>query len=165
MLVPFRGRCAFRMYMKNKRNKYGLKVLCFCDSKWHYLLHVFLYCREENSPNPQIIEFCNSTKGGVDGFDQKVANYSVNRRTRRLPMAIFYAMIDITGVYSSVFFTTKLCKEKFQRRDFIISLRKSLINNHISRRLSEARLPRTPSMPMENVIGKPAQAAVAPEMR
>jgi len=53
MLIPFRGRCSFRMYMKSKPNKYGLKVMCLCDAKNHYLYNAFIYCGQNNVPNPK----------------------------------------------------------------------------------------------------------------
>lgn len=43
MLCPFRGRCLFRVYMKSKPARYGLKVLCLCDAKTHYLYNAFIY--------------------------------------------------------------------------------------------------------------------------
>lgn len=43
MLVPFRGKCKFRMYMKSKPAKYGLKIMCLCDAKTHYLINAFIY--------------------------------------------------------------------------------------------------------------------------
>ncbi|XP_055918547.1 piggyBac transposable element-derived protein 4-like [Eupeodes corollae] len=44
MLVGFRGRCAFKMYIPSKPNKYGLKMQCLADSKTHYALNTYLYC-------------------------------------------------------------------------------------------------------------------------
>nr|CAI5836442.1 unnamed protein product [Callosobruchus analis] len=43
MLVPFRGKCKFRMYMKSKPAKYGLKIMCLCDARTHYLINAFIY--------------------------------------------------------------------------------------------------------------------------
>lgn len=43
MLIAFRGRCKFRMYLKNKPDKYGLKMQCLCDARTHYLLNAFVY--------------------------------------------------------------------------------------------------------------------------
>lgn len=43
MLVGFRGRCAFKMYMPMKPNKYGIKVQCLTDSRTHYLLNAYIY--------------------------------------------------------------------------------------------------------------------------
>lgn len=43
MLVPFRGRCGFRVYLPNKPKKYGIKVICLTDSKTSYLLNAYIY--------------------------------------------------------------------------------------------------------------------------
>ncbi|XP_050310762.1 piggyBac transposable element-derived protein 4-like [Anthonomus grandis grandis] len=43
MLVPFRGRCGFRMYIPSKPAKYGLKVQILADSKTHYMLNAEIY--------------------------------------------------------------------------------------------------------------------------
>lgn len=44
MLVGFRGRCAFKMYIPSKPNKYGLKMQCLADAKTHYVYNTYLYC-------------------------------------------------------------------------------------------------------------------------
>lgn len=43
MLIPFRGRCGFRMYMTRKPYKYGIKVMCLADSKTSYLYEAYIY--------------------------------------------------------------------------------------------------------------------------
>ncbi|XP_050300110.1 piggyBac transposable element-derived protein 4-like [Anthonomus grandis grandis] len=43
MLVPFRGRCGFRMYMPVKPAKYGLKIQILADSKSHYMINSEIY--------------------------------------------------------------------------------------------------------------------------
>lgn len=43
MLVPFRGRCGFRVYMPKKPKKYGMKVMCLTDSKTSYLVNAYIY--------------------------------------------------------------------------------------------------------------------------
>lgn len=37
MLVPFRGRCLFKVYMPKNPKKYGIKVMCLADAKTSYL--------------------------------------------------------------------------------------------------------------------------------
>ena len=48
-LVPFRGRCAFRMFMKSKPAKYGLKFWVLCDSSTAYVLNIQLYSGKQSS--------------------------------------------------------------------------------------------------------------------
>lgn len=43
MLIPFRGRCSFKMYMPKKPRKYGLKIMCLADAKTSYLLNAYMY--------------------------------------------------------------------------------------------------------------------------
>ncbi|XP_039277065.1 piggyBac transposable element-derived protein 4-like [Nilaparvata lugens] len=46
-LLSFRGRCIFRMYMKNKPDKYGLKIVSLCDAKTYYFLGGIPYLGKE----------------------------------------------------------------------------------------------------------------------
>lgn len=43
MLIPFRGRCGFRMYMPKKPHKYGIKVMCLADAKTSFLFNAYIY--------------------------------------------------------------------------------------------------------------------------
>lgn len=42
-ISPFRGRVAFRIYMKNKPQKYGIKLWLCCDSVNYYVLNFSIY--------------------------------------------------------------------------------------------------------------------------
>ena len=42
-LLSFRGRCIFRMYMKDKPDKYGLKIVTLNDAETSYLVNTFSY--------------------------------------------------------------------------------------------------------------------------
>jgi hypothetical protein len=44
----------------------------------------------DKQKKPDIIKFYNETKGGVDGLDQIVQTYSCRRKTRRLPLVLFF---------------------------------------------------------------------------
>lgn len=43
MLISFRERCKFKMYMPNKPAKYGIKLMCITDSLTHYLHNAYIY--------------------------------------------------------------------------------------------------------------------------
>lgn len=43
MLVGFLGEFSFRMYMGNKSEKYGIKVMILADSKTHYFCNGYIY--------------------------------------------------------------------------------------------------------------------------
>ncbi|XP_039278702.1 piggyBac transposable element-derived protein 4-like [Nilaparvata lugens] len=48
MLILFRGRCGFRMYMPKKPHKYGIKVMCLADAKTSYLFDAYIYTGENS---------------------------------------------------------------------------------------------------------------------
>ncbi|GBP69880.1 PiggyBac transposable element-derived protein 4 [Eumeta japonica] len=50
MLAAFRGKCFCRVYLKSKPAKYGLKIMCLCDAKTHYLYNAFIYSGKSTEP-------------------------------------------------------------------------------------------------------------------
>jgi len=42
-LLGFRGRCIFRMYIKSKPDKYGLKIITLNDAQTYYLVNINFY--------------------------------------------------------------------------------------------------------------------------
>ncbi|KAK2719356.1 hypothetical protein QYM36_004989 [Artemia franciscana] len=47
ILIEFRGRCHFRMYIPTKPNKYGIKMQYLTDARAFYLCDAFIYCGKE----------------------------------------------------------------------------------------------------------------------
>lgn len=103
------------------------------------LLSTMHYTKEinEESHKPEIIEFYNSTKGGVDTFDQMVHCYTVARKTRRWPMRFFYGMLDQAGVNCMILFRLATKKDKIIRRKFLAELGLQLAQPHMKRRLDK----------------------------
>ncbi|XP_066583594.1 piggyBac transposable element-derived protein 4-like [Prorops nasuta] len=53
-LLGFRGRCAFRMYIKSKPDKYGIKLITLNDASTAYLIHAIPYLgKDATIDNPQ----------------------------------------------------------------------------------------------------------------
>lgn len=53
-LLGFRGRCVFRMYIKSKPDKYGLKLITLNDVSNAYLIHAIPYLGKDGTiDNPQ----------------------------------------------------------------------------------------------------------------
>ncbi|KAG6438978.1 hypothetical protein O3G_MSEX000379 [Manduca sexta] len=50
-LLGFRGRCPFRMYIPNKPNKYGLKIVMICDSATRYMIDAMPYLGKSTQTN------------------------------------------------------------------------------------------------------------------
>ncbi|KAJ8933053.1 hypothetical protein NQ314_014245 [Rhamnusium bicolor] len=78
----------------------------------------------------------NNTKAGVDALDQLCANYSVSRRTRRRPMVIFYAILNITGVNARIIFQCNKDVDSVddKTRNLLQDLGIALVKPHIERR-------------------------------
>lgn len=81
----------------------------------------------EQSKKPEIIEFFNSTKGGVDALNLKCSNYSCSRRTRRWPNAIFGAIMNISIANGYVLWVLSNQNKKMRRQKYIKSIAMSLI--------------------------------------
>lgn len=71
MLVPFRGRCSFKVYMPKKPYKYGIKIQCLCDAKTSYLYNAYIYTGKDSDgvglslqelklqkPTQTVVRFC-----------------------------------------------------------------------------------------------------------
>ena len=284
MLVPFRGRCSFIVYMPKKPAKYGLKVLCMTDARTHYLYNAYIYCGkgsdgftlaneekklkipsqsvvrlvkpvetshrnvtadnwfgsieltqellkrgltyvgtlkknkpqipnqflphksrleqsslygftddmtllsyvtkkgkavilissmhhseqlDEESGKPEIIEYYNMTKGGVDSLDQKCATYTASRRTRRWPMAIFFALVDISsGVNAYRIYQAFEKSPEISRFDFMKGLAKSLTNPLMKRRIEMKNIPRELTFSIQRILGIDAEelARIEPDV-
>lgn len=271
MLVPFRGKCKFRMYLKSKPAKYGIKIMCLCDAKTHFLLNAFIYTGkntqrrnpkklsvptldvlelvrpientnrnvtgdnwftsvelvdelkamgltyvgtvrknkrevplqfqpnkqrkvnssvfgftgdrtlasyvpkknkcvimlssmhhsstvDEESGKPEIIQFYNSTKTGVDTLDQKCASYSGHRRSRRWPLTIFYAIINISRVNSFVIYKAANLDDVKTRRVFNIELGEALINEQLHERMTLRNISRELKGTIAKVLNIPVPA-------
>lgn len=94
---------------------------------------------------PEIVTFYNCTKGGVDTCDQLCSNYSVARRTRRWPLAVFFHFLNVSALNAYIIYKMNTSK-KIQRRIFLKELANKLImesvvrragNSHVSRNVRE----------------------------
>lgn len=93
---------------------------------------------------PAMILDYNSTKGGVDTVDQKCANYSTKRKTRRWPLALFFRFLDMAGVNAYVIYVANNItnnEAKKSRMEFLESLAFSLLHDHFKSRANTKNLP------------------------
>ena len=88
---------------------------------------------------PDVIQFYNKTKGGVDTMDQMVSTYTCKRRTRRWPMVLWYNMLDIATLNAYTSFTSQhpgyMSGISNARRLFIKELGQELVIPHMKRHL------------------------------
>ena len=87
---------------------------------------------DEATGKPEMILEYNATKAAVDRVDQLCYNYSVQKRTKRWPLAYFYNCLNIAGINALVIFRSKhpLWEEKSShcRRKFLDNLGISLLH-------------------------------------
>lgn len=91
---------------------------------------------------PEIVMFYNMTKSGVDIVDEKCGTYSTSRRCKRWPLALFYRLIDISGINAQVIFLSNNPDSKLPRRQFLKEVAIELIKPHALRRTSILSLPK-----------------------
>ena len=98
---------------------------------------------DAETKKPEIIQFYNSTKGGVDTVDQLCGNYSVSRKTRRWPLCVFFHLVNIAGVNGQILFnkTRKSVDEAQNRRQFLKNLAMSLMKPHLQDRAQLQNFP------------------------
>ena len=97
----------------------GLGMFAFKDNlplaSWHPnpSKHVPILSSLHHSTNiaesgkPEIAEFYNKTKTGVDTLDQKVRHYSTYHKTYRWPLAVFYNIFDISAYNSYILYKVR----------------------------------------------------------
>ncbi|XP_067101197.1 piggyBac transposable element-derived protein 4-like [Osmerus mordax] len=96
---------------------------------------------DENSvkKKPEVIQYYNKTKGGVDTMDQMVRTYTCKRRTRRWPMVLWYNLLDVATLNAYSLFTAQhpdyMGGVTNARRLFIKELGKELVMPHMKRRM------------------------------
>lgn len=54
---------------------------------------------------PEVIQYYNKTKSGVDTMDQMVRTYTCKRRTRRWPMVLWHNVLDVATLNAYTNFT------------------------------------------------------------
>lgn len=103
---------------------------------------------------PSIITFYNQTKGGVDTLDKLCATYDVARNTRRWPMVIFYALLNMAGTNSQIMFAANNPDAAPPiRRQFLKTLAINLSEDHLKRRSLQQNLPRVVRERRQEVAG------------
>ena len=105
------------------------------------------------SGKPEIVEFYNKTKAGVDALDQKVCHYTTYRKTYCWPLAVFYNM-DISAYNAYILFNIRPPAQGFDnyslaRFKFLCSLGEQLLKPNM---LLRARYPNGLNLPTKNAL-------------
>ncbi|KAG8233823.1 hypothetical protein J437_LFUL008045 [Ladona fulva] len=94
----------------------------------------------KNLQKPEIITPCNKTKGGVDTCYQLCSNYSVARRTKRWPLAVFFHFLNVFAINYFIVYNSKV-SNKITRRNFLKLLCKELVKEHQTSRAESQYIP------------------------
>lgn len=106
-------------------------IVSYCPKKGRVVtllstLHNQKEIDEGEKNKPAVIKTYNETKAGVDKADQMARNYSVKRKTRRWPMAVFSNMVDISALNAFIIylqlFPNELGTKSSKRRRFLMKL-------------------------------------------
>ncbi|KAF2903968.1 hypothetical protein ILUMI_02203, partial [Ignelater luminosus] len=97
---------------------------------------------DEETHKPEIILNYNAAKGAVDTVDQMCGTYSVARVTRRWPLVVFYALLDIAGINTHVMFYSNEGNPKDFRRIFLKTLVFGLTKPHLEEPSNILTLPK-----------------------
>ncbi|XP_066154290.1 uncharacterized protein [Euwallacea fornicatus] len=111
---------------------------------------------DDTTKKPEIIDFYNSTKSGVDIADKLCATYNVARSTKRWPMVIFYHMLNVAAINSRLIFWGN-GNEYIFRREYIKKLVFSLLKEQLERRSQIPNLP--PELKMSLAKYRPETSA------
>lgn len=119
---------------------------------------------DENG-KPEIINFYNQTKGGVDVMDQTLQEYTTQRQTRRWPMAFFYNIIDVSAFASHIIYYGNNPTARYtttRRKNFLRQLAENLCIPVIENRISNVQSVRQFSTKnaIESIIGRPLESVL-----
>ena len=121
----------------SKTSDLAILTVYQCKSKKRVCILSYMYSNvsidSTEKSKPEIIEFYNKTKCGVDVTDQMARQYSVKAGTRRWPVAVFYNMLDMAC--NNPFTIYKMNSEdKLSRRHFIFKLTEELREDYLEKR-------------------------------
>ncbi|XP_069699066.1 piggyBac transposable element-derived protein 4-like [Periplaneta americana] len=137
-----------------------LVLLSYVPKKGKYVLllsNMHQGASVSESGLPEIIEFYNSTKGGVDMFDQMCSTYSCNRKTQRWPLCVFYGIINSSCLNAYVILRhnmTTVGAHVQPREMFLLSLGEAMMTPWMEKRLVMQNLPRLIRENIADQLGK-----------
>ena len=120
---------------------------------------------DEQTVKPDIILYYNQTKGAVVTVDQMYHTYSVQRKTRRWPLAYFMNLLYLGGLNAYITFVTQnphwCLGLSYRRRQFLEDLGLDVVKPIVERRaLSFVGLAK-PTQQAMSVCGITSAASVA----
>ena len=123
---------------------------------------------DEDTSKPEVVLLYNSTKGGVDTYDQLCHSKTVARKTRRWPLRVFYGMLDGAGINGYVIYSANRTKSDpnlkiTPRKDFLRHLALQLVTPQLKKRLEIPTLSRFLRFMILDVLGQEDQPVIRNE--
>lgn len=72
--------------------------------------------QDQSVTRPEIVEYYNQNKSGVDVFDRLCKNYSTARNSRRWTATVFYGLLNASGVNSFVLWKNNIDDENERKK-------------------------------------------------
>lgn len=107
----------------------------------------------EETGKPEVIEFYNVTKGGVDVLDKLCHDKTTKRKTRRWPLCFYFGVLDMAAVNSYVLVKWNTDLDKFSSQahnTFLKNLALALTASMMDRRLQNPRIKKSPEHNWQN---------------
>lgn len=155
-------------FRNNKNRPINTSMFCYDNEltlvsfkpKPDKIVYLLSSCNEVGTVNdsnkkPTMVEFYNSTKGGVDTFDQMCSIMSCSRKTNRWPMCLFYGMINMAIINSYIIYSHNVLdnkKKPLSRREFAKKLHCDLVKEHVTKRLTIHTLQTNLKRKIQNVL-------------
>lgn len=122
----------------------------------------------KDSNKPEIVMNYNSTKGGVDTFDQMTQNMCCNRKTKRWPLCFFYNMLNISTLNSFVIYTHNNYKIKLRplnRLRYMLKLSDELIAPWLKIRYALPNINSDLRLSIGKLLNQPVETAPNPSQK
>lgn len=108
---------------------------------------------------PEMIEFYNWSKAGVDTMDKMLGRYTTKRSTQRWPLAFFYNIIDVACLAAYILYyenNKKLVKKSYERRLFYRQLGRELCTPFVESRSQNPQIMRhfSTKVAIESFLGQ-----------
>ncbi|KAF2892455.1 hypothetical protein ILUMI_13720 [Ignelater luminosus] len=96
----------------------------------------------EGSQKSEIVHLYNDTKSGVDPLDVNApVLYSVQRRSRRWPMVVAFAVLNISGVNSRVLYQCSANAQGIRRFKYLEALGFRLLEPLLRKTIENKKVP------------------------
>lgn len=95
-------------------------------------LHPTLEISSNEKQKPEVVNFYNATKYGVDVLDQMARKYSVKSSSRRWPVQVFFNILDFAAINAWIIYKETTGNNNYSRRDFILDTAEELRKMYVS---------------------------------